>query len=89
MNKFTKNLILPLAIGGMVFSGCEIRPINIQLIEDINNDGHVDLHIEQPWVFGVNRTLYISNEIDKKVEYFAMEIQKNSDLHKKYFVKDN
>ena len=89
MNKFTKNLILPLAIGGMVFSGCERKPINIQLIGDINNDGHEDLSIEQPWVFGVNRTLYISNEIDKKVKYFAMEIQKNSDLHKKYFAKDN
>ena len=84
MNKFTKNVILPLAIGGMVFSGCERSPIIVQPM-DINNDGYMDFYIEQPWAFGVKRTLYASNEIDGKVKYSAMEIQENSDLYKKYF----
>ncbi|HLD38289.1 MAG TPA: hypothetical protein VJA20_02520 [Candidatus Nanoarchaeia archaeon] len=86
MNKFTKNVILPLAIGGMVFSGCERSPIIVQPM-DINNDGYMDFYIKQPWASGVERNLCISNKIDGKVEYSIMKIQKNSDLYKKY-IKD-
>ena len=85
--KNLKNLILPLAIGGMVFSGCERSSIDIRLINDINNDGYMDFYIKQPWASGVERNLCISNKIDGKVEYSIMKIQKNSDLYKKY-IKD-
>ena len=82
--KNLKKLLLTTGIfaGSLVFSGCERSHIIIQPIMDINNDGYMDFYIEQPWGFGVKRTLYTSNEIDKKVEYSTMEIKKDSDLYK-------